>query len=370
MSASSPARAPSHGVEIALRHRQGAFTLDVEFASDARLIALFGRSGCGKTTLARAVAGLIRPAEGRIVIDGRVLFDSRAGLCLPAWRRRIGVVFQEARLFPHLSVRQNLLYGRLFAPRGRQAARLDAVVDMLGIGHLAGRRPAMLSGGEKARVAIGRALLSDPAILIMDEPFAALDEARRQEILPHVERLRDEAGLPILYVSHSVSEVVRLAPETVALVDGRISAIGRTADVLGSRAHGGEPGTVLEGIVAGDDEAAQDRADGLSRVATPAGPLLLPRVRTAAGRPLRLFVPARDVTLALARPAGISALNVLAGTVETVTEGAEGMDIGVRCGAARVQARITRRSCRALGLAPGSAVFALIKAVALDQAGG
>ncbi len=355
-------------IEISVRHRQGAFTLDVSFASDARLIALFGRSGCGKTTLARAVAGLVRPQEGRIAIDGRVLFDSRAGLCLPPWRRRIGFVFQESRLFPHLSVRQNLLYGRFFAPRGRQAARLGAVVDMLGIGHLADRRPGALSGGEKARVAIGRALLADPAILIMDEPFAALDEARRAEILPHVERLRDEAGVPILYVSHAVGEVVRLAPTTVALVDGRVSAIGPTADVLGSRAHGGEPGTVLEGIVAPGDAGADDR-DGLTRVETPAGPLLVPRARQAPGRMVRLFIPAREVTLALFRPEGISALNMVPGLVETIAEEADGMDVGVRCGAVRVQARITRRSCRSLALMPGTPVFALIKAVALDQAG-
>ena len=204
-------RAQDHAgmsLEVEIDHRQGAFRLRGSFRSDGRLTALFGRSGSGKTTLVNVIAGLIRPERGRIAVDGATLLDTQAGVFVPKHRRRIGYVFQEGRLFPHLSVRQNLLFGRWFAGREggarTRASDLDAVVALLGIGHLLRRRPAGLSGGEKQRVAIGRALLARPRLLLMDEPLASLDEARKAEILPFIERLRDEAGVPIVYVSHAV----------------------------------------------------------------------------------------------------------------------------------------------------------------------
>lgn len=214
-------------ITVALRHVQGAFTLDVAFESSARAVALWGPSGSGKSTVLHAVAGLLRPAEGRVVVDGRVLLDTRARAFVPPHRRRIGYVFQDGRLFPHLSVRRNLLYGRLFAPETERFGSLDEVVALLGIGHLLRRRPATLSGGEKQRVAIGRALVAAPRLLLLDEPLAALDEARKAETLPYLERLRDELTLPMIYVSHSRPEVERLASEVVRLENGRVVSAER-----------------------------------------------------------------------------------------------------------------------------------------------
>ena len=209
-------------IEVAVRHRLGAFMLDAAFAAEGGLTALFGRSGSGKTSLVNVIAGLIRPEHGRVVVDRRDADRHRARrLRAAAASAAIGYVFQEGRLFPHMTVRQNLLYGRWFAPTGRRRpGEIDHVVEMLGIGGLLGRRPANLSGGEKQRVAIGRALLARPRLLVMDEPLAALDEARKAEILPYIERLRDEAGVPIVYVSHAIAEVARLATTLVVLSRG------------------------------------------------------------------------------------------------------------------------------------------------------
>ena len=201
----------SLAIDIALS-RPG-FTLEVAFDSPGGVTALFGRSGAGKSTIAGMLAGLIRPDRGRITVDGDVLVDRSAGIFVPPHRRRIGSVFQDGRLFPHLSVRRNLLYGAWFAGRRVTGRPLDDIVDLLGIGPLLDRRPATLSGGEKQRVAIGRALLMGPRLLVLDEPLAALDQARKDEILPYLERLRDETRLPMVYVSHSRDEVVRLADQ-------------------------------------------------------------------------------------------------------------------------------------------------------------
>jgi molybdate transport system ATP-binding protein len=208
-------------IAVAVLHRQGDFTLDVAFESDAHVVALFGPSGSGKTTLLHVMAGLIRPQDARVSIGGRVLTDTGAGIAVPAHRRRVGYVFQDGRLFPHLTVRQNLLYGRWFTPKRERYGSLDEIVSLLGLAPLLKRDPRTLSGGEKQRVAIGRALLASPRLLLMDEPLASLDAARKAETLPYIERLRDELRIPIVYVSHSAEEVERLAQEVVRLEDGR-----------------------------------------------------------------------------------------------------------------------------------------------------
>ena len=219
---------------VSLQQTLGDFTLDVDFEAPKGVTVLFGPSGSGKSSIIKAVAGLGLPAKGKIICAGRTLFDSAQGCNLPPHLRRLGVIFQDGRLFDHLNVQQNLTYGRWFAPRRASAApQLPDVVDLLGIGHLLRRRPADLSGGERQRVAIGRALLSAPDMILADEPLSALDEARRAEILPYFEALRDAAIVPMLYVSHSSAEVARLATRVVLLQAGRVIAVGEAADILG-----------------------------------------------------------------------------------------------------------------------------------------
>jgi molybdate transport system ATP-binding protein len=211
------------GLEVALYHRLGDFTIDIAFRTGGGATALFGPSGSGKTTLLHAIAGLLRPERGRIVFDNRIMLDTAERIFVPPYRREVGYVFQDGRLFPHLTVRQNLLFGRFFARRRERhgGMTLDDVVGLLGIRHILSRRPANLSGGERQRVAIGRALLAEPCMLLMDEPLAALDAARKAEILPVLERLRDVSRVPILYVSHDVAEVTRIANTVIVMENGR-----------------------------------------------------------------------------------------------------------------------------------------------------
>ncbi len=288
---------------------------------------------------------------------------ARFSVFVPKHRRRIGYVFQESRLFPHLSVRSNLLYGRWFAGDGGAAADLASVVELLGIGPLLERRPESLSGGEKQRVAIGRALLAHPRLVLMDEPLASLDEARRAEILPYIERLRDEAGVPILYVSHSVAEVARLATTVVILTEGRVTAVGPVADIL-SLADSGDAGGVLDAVVARHDEAFQ-----LSVLTTAAGELQVPRLSAPAGASVRAYIRARDVMLSLRPPEEISALNVLAGRIVAITPSANGAQADVRldCNGANLTARLTAKSVQRLALAPGRPVYAVIKSVSFER---
>src|SRR5690606_18215559 len=242
-------------MRLAVEARQmlGEFRLDASLVASSGVTALFGRSGSGKTSLMRVIAGLARPARGRVAFDDIVLLDTDRRIFIPPHRRRFGYVFQEARLFPHLSVRRNLLYGRWFSPRPGGQGDFERVIEMLGIAALLDRPPADLSGGERQRVAIGRALLSSPRLLLMDEPLAALDDERKAEILPYLERLRDEAGIPIVYVSHSVAEVGRLADQVVMMENGAVAAVGAPSDVLKGRLlsphERRDSGSILAGVV-------------------------------------------------------------------------------------------------------------------------
>ncbi len=346
-------------LSVRLKHRFADFALDVDLTAPAGLTCLFGRSGSGKTTVINAVAGLMRPDEARIMLDGQPLHD------LPPHRRRIGYVFQDARLFPHLTVAQNLGYAARV--RRRRVQGFDRIVSLLGIEALLSRRPATLSGGERQRVAIGRALLSDPQLLLMDEPLAALDEDRKAEILPHIEALRDQFGLPILYVSHSLAEVARLATTIAVIEAGRLAAIGPAAELLSDPATAPILGLRDAGAILTARIEAQE-SDGLTRLASPAGPLWLPHVAGRPGQAVRIRIMAQDVILSLDRPQGLSALNVLPATVLALQDG-EGLGTLVQLDLAgqRLLARVTRRSAAALGLAPGLPVFAIVKSVAVAQ---
>ena len=352
-------------LEVDVRHRFGPFQLEAAFSAPERgVTAIFGPSGCGKTTVLAAVAGLLRPDSGRVVLDGTALFDAAACVFVPPERRRCGVVFQEARLFPHLSVQTNLRYGRRRARTGEAGPEFEEVVELLGIGHLLGRRPGRLSGGERQRVALGRALLSRPRLLLLDEPLAALDAERRAEVLPFLARVRARFGLPMLYVTHALDEVDQLADHLVVMAAGRVLASDtveavslRTDLPLAGRA---DAGAVLPCVVSGHDEAR-----GLTRLAFAGGELLVPlTARTVA----RVRVRARDVAVAVAEPVGLSTLNVLAGTVASVdASGPLEAMLCVRVGESALLALVTRDTVARLGLQPGRPVWALVKSVSLGE---
>jgi len=358
-------------LDVDVTHRLGAFTLAARFQSNGRLTALFGPSGSGKTSLVNIIAGLSRPASGQVVVEGETLLDTATGIIVPKHRRRIGYVFQEARLFPHLTVRQNLLFGRWFAPADDAAdVTLEQVVDLLGIAHLLPRRPGTLSGGEKQRVAIGRALLARPRLLLMDEPLAALDDARKGEILPYIERLRDEMHIPVVYVSHAVEEIVRLATHVVVLDQGTVQACGPIGDVLARldfspRSGLAEPSAILEATV-----SALLPEFGLARLETPAGTLEVAGSGLRVGQRLRVRILASDVMIARARPEGISALNILAGTIAEVgpIKSASGaINLRLDCHGAIIVARLTEKSMVTLRLEPGQDVFVVVKSVAIEE---
>ncbi|MCI2399665.1 molybdenum ABC transporter ATP-binding protein [Aliiroseovarius subalbicans] len=351
-------------LSVSLQHQFAGLTLDVAFDAPPGVTVLFGKSGTGKTTIINAVAGLLKPQGGRISLDDRVLVDTAQGIWQPPHKRRIGYIFQEDRLFPHLTVQQNLTYGQRFAPKGAPRDALDQVVDLLGIAPLLSRRPNLLSGGEKSRVAIGRAVLSAPDLILADEPLAALDAARKAEIMTYFERLRDEMSTPILYVSHSVAEVARLATTVVAIENGSVARCGPAADTfadpaflpLGAR----EAGALLEARVITHHD------DGLSELEAGGVPLFLPHVPQAPGRSLRVRIAAQDVTLALDAPTRISALNVLSGRIDTIHAGAgPGAIVSVLTPAGPVLARVTARSVKALDLRPGLPVHAIVKTVSI-----
>ncbi|APY15361.1 molybdenum ABC transporter ATP-binding protein [Brucella sp. 10RB9214] len=352
------------GLTVSITGRNGAFAIEAGFAAEGGVTALFGHSGAGKTTLLKMIAGTLRPENGRIAVGDFTLFDAQKGINLPPEKRRIGYVFQDARLFTHMSVKRNLTYARWAGHR--QATRsFDEVVALLGIGHLLDRRPSTLSGGERQRVAIGRALLSDPALLLLDEPLSSLDHARRQEILPFIERLRDESHVPIVYVSHEIDEVARLADQIVLLSAGRVTASGAAADIfplIDAESEGG--GVLLEGIVSAYDERyklAEIDLGGASFQLSDAGLKQTMHVR--------LRVRARDVSIARKIPEAISIRNLLPVTVTGIERG-EGPNAHVFLDfrGRRLGARLTRRSVDDLGLSVGDQVVALVKAVSVDRA--
>ena len=341
------------------------FTLDADLELPSRGIsAFFGRSGSGKTTLLRCIAGLERAPEGRLEIDGEVWQDGPR--FVPTHQRPLGYVFQEASLFPHLSVRANLEYGRKRVPATARRVEWDRAIDLLGIGHLLERKPDRLSGGERQRVAIARALLTSPRLLLMDEPLAALDQARKDEILPYLEHLHDELEIPVLYVSHAADEVARLADHLVVLEDGKVLGAGPLADIL-TRLDlpirlGEDTGVVLDAVVAERDAEWQ-----LARVEFAGGSLWVRDSGVDIGRHVRVRILARDVSIGREPTTGTSIMNSFPATVGEIaadTHPALAL-VKLDAGGAPVLARLTRRSAAALELAPGLPVWAQVKAVAL-----
>ena len=355
-------------LDVSVKKQMGAFQLDATFRTESSVTAIFGRSGSGKTSLLRQMAGLVHPDAGHIRVDDQTIVDTVRHVRLPAHRRNFGFVFQDARLFPHLTVKQNLAYGRFFAGRREKALVENQVIDILGIGSLLSRKPHHLSGGEKQRVAIGRALLSSPRLLLLDEPLASLDETRKQEILTLLEQMRDELRIPMIYVSHSVQEVARLATDVVVMKDGKVETVGAASDIINQpsfyeAAARNEAGSVLEATVKG-----YELAHGLSVLDLTGGTLFVPVPELPIGQKVKVHIPARDVMISTKMPDGLSALNVLSGSIAEVTAASgNAVTVLVDCAGSMVTARLTSLSVQRLNLAKGMPVFAIIKTVALDQ---
>jgi molybdate transport system ATP-binding protein len=354
------------GIQVRLDLRRGDFSLAVDLDLPGRgITALFGPSGSGKTTVLRAIAGLERTPGAWVAIQDEVWQDEANGVFVPPHRRALGYVFQEASLFSHLSVRANLEFGMKRVPPRERLFSPEAIASLLGIDHLLARRPDGLSGGERQRVAIARALLASPRLLLMDEPLAALDLRRKQEILPYLERLHDELSMPIIYVSHAPDEVARLADHLVLLEGGRVVASGPIGETLARAdlppAFADDAGVVLDTVLEGHEP------DALSRLAFPGGVLYVGQRKEAIGSRLRCRIHARDVSLALARPTGSSIVNLLPATVTAVaaTDTPGHVLVQLRVGEAPLLARITARSRRELEIAPGRALWVQIKGVAL-----
>jgi len=341
------------------------FTLDVDLNLPGQgVTALFGPSGCGKTTLLRCMAGLTRASLGQLSVNGETWH--RDTLFVPTHQRALGYVFQEANLFNHLSIRRNLLYGQSRVPAASRRVGLEHIVDLLGIGPLLERMPAGLSGGERQRVAIARALLTSPRLLLMDEPLAALDVRRKQEILPYLQRLHAELDIPLIYVSHAPDEVAQLADHLVVMEAGRAVAAGGLTETLARidlPIHLGEDaGVVLQAVV-----AERDTSWHLARVEFPGGSLWVRDGGHALGQPVRVRILARDVSIALQRSTHTSIQNCLSAVVDEIADDHHPALslIRLKLGDSPVLARLTRRSAVGLGLLPGLPVWVQIKAVAL-----
>ncbi len=356
-------------LQIRLTLARADFALQVDLQLPAHgITVLFGASGSGKTSLLRCVAGLERAQQAHVAVAGEVWQDDATRLFLPTHRRALGYVFQEASLFEHLDVQGNLDYGvkRARAPQARQ--QLQAAIELLGIAELLRRRPAELSGGERQRVAIARALATAPRVLLLDEPMAALDLARRLEIMPWLERLRDELSIPMLYVTHSHDELARLADHLVVLARGQVRAVGPVQEVLASLQSpvviGEDAGVLLQGRVAERDDEWQ-----LARVAFEGGELWVRDRDIPVGQRVRLRVLARDASLTTTEPHHTSIQNHLPGRIDSIAPDAHPSQVlvRVRCGEAVLLARITRRAQAMLRLQLGSIVWVQVKSVAVVQ---
>ena len=354
-------------LDIRVEKSNHNFNLKASFACEGPgVTAIFGHSGAGKTTLINIIAGLIRPDSGYVMVNGQTLFDSQKGINLPPEKRRMGYVFQEGRLFPHLSMKGNLLYGMKHLPRQERVISFEQVVELLGIGHLLTRRPATLSGGEKQRVAIGRALLSSPSLLLMDEPLASLDASRKSEVLPFLRRLPRELSIPIMYVTHSVDEVLNLADNMVLMDSGSvitmdtIEAVTTRSEFQSLTGRGGGGSVISTAVL------SHDRKKKSTHLRFPGGILKVPFVDIPIDSPLRVRIAPRDVAIALEPPVKTTYQNILEARIEKIEQDNWGfmmihLDIG-----SPLLARVTPAACSDLSLSEGKHVFALVKSVSVS----
>ena len=349
-------------IEISIKQTRPSFILDVSLKLGQGVTALFGASGAGKSSLLNLVAGLEQPDSGRIRIGSETLYDSRAKINLAVHKRRIGYVFQDALLLPHLSVRNNLRYG---IKQG--GMEFSSIVEFLGISPLLDRSPSTLSGGERQRVAIGRALLSAPRLLLMDEPLASLDMDRKREIFPYIEQLQKKFGIPVIFVSHAIEEVARLANHVVVMRDGKVAAEGSAQAVM--RLPDSHTGRFEKTAILTGKPTSYDSAYGLTTITHPAGNISLTGKLAIGKTPVRILVRATDVTLALGKPKDISARTMLKGTIfkcEIDTGPIAIVHVKLE-GGEELSAALTRKARDQLGLDEGQTVWCLLKSVSIDE---
>lgn len=361
----------SDSIEAAFRGQLGTFRLDVEFVAPLRgITALFGPSGCGKTTILRCLAGL-RRMPGRLSVSGKTWQDDSSDVFLHPHQRSVGYVFQEPSLFPHLSVRDNLMYGWLRSPRAGSHPALDfsEVVELMGLASLLDRSPSALSGGERQRVAVARALLAQPQLLLMDEPLAGLDQVAKEEILLYIETLHEKLSVPVLYVSHDLREVARLADSMIMLSAGRKVCDGPVQEILERLDLDPGDGEFEAGVILEARVSAHDPEFRMTRLDHHGQRIVIPGIDLAVGEYIRLRIRARDVALAVAKPSAISVRNILEGTVLDAAQDPDTAfaEVLVDVGGGRLRARITREALQDLGLVAGSPVYALIKSISFDR---
>ncbi|MBB4197823.1 molybdenum ABC transporter ATP-binding protein [Rhodoblastus sphagnicola] len=355
-------------IAVDVKIARGDFSLEIAFDSASKITALFGHSGSGKTTLIELISGLARPDSGRIEVAGRVLVDTAKKVFIPARKRGIGLVFQDAQLFPHFSVAQNLRFAAFFAPKDARKLPFARVVDTLGIGHLMKRRPAQLSGGERQRVGVARALMSAPRLLLMDEPFASIDVSRRTKAMELVERARDEFDTPVVLVSHQIEEVMRLAGTVVMIERGRVVEVGAPEDIFATAREDTPADRFGVGASLACGAADFDARYRLTRLHHPAGDIFIPD-RIPPARETRVFIKSVDVTLARRPPPDTSIRTILRGKVASIATGKGPLAMASieLDGGEKLFCALTRMAVDDLGLVPGAEVFCLVKAVALDE---
>lgn len=352
-------------LHIQLARHQGDFQLTVEVnTASSGVIALFGRSGCGKSTTINLMAGLLQPDSGRLQLDDQVLFDSQQKINVPSEQRHIGCVFQNARLFPHYTVTGNLRYG-LTRSAGKRYIDIDSVIELLGLRTLLNRRPHQLSGGEQQRVALGRALLSQPRLLLLDEPLASLDQARRMEVLPYLERIRDQLGIPMVYVSHQFEEVLQLATHVVLMDNGTVLAQGDLPTISREPGLRHIIGAEAMGTVIDSHVHSVNGDEGLALIAAGAGHLKVDANGLKPGQPVRMQLLARDLILSLHAPHGLSVRNSLQGIITHMENDANAVLVHIDIGGLTVMSRVTRSAAQELALRERLPLWVLVKAITL-----
>ncbi|VAX20547.1 Molybdenum ABC transporter ATP-binding protein ModC [hydrothermal vent metagenome] len=353
-------------IKLRYRFNHGGFSIDTRLsAPGAGVTALFGQSGSGKTTILRLIAGLLKPSEGYLEVNGELIQDSARGIFLPPHKRRIGYAFQEPRLFPHLTVRQNLEYGFKRTSEDERTVEFDKTVEMLGVYDFLSRFPGQLSGGQKQRVAIARALLASPKLLLLDEPLASLDSASKSEIFPYLEKLHNELSIPVIYISHSIDEVARFADYIALVENGKVYASGELMDVLSSLdlpvSRGEDAGAVVEARVAGHEDRFH-----LTWLDFPGGRINIPRNDMPVGRKTRVRIIASDVAISVDRPIETSILNVFEAVIVEIKEKSPSqVMVKMDANGAPILARITKKSQSTLGLDVGKKCYAMVKSVAV-----